>query len=183
MTLQELKTECENCKKCPLCETRTQVVFGEGVGNADVLIIGEGPGANEDLEGRPFVGRSGKLLDSMLADVGLGRDKNVYIANMVKCRPPENRDPKTSEKNECISYLLKQIEIINPRIVVCLGRVSASYFLGQDFKVTRQHGEFYEIDGRTFVATYHPAAILRNINQKPLMEADLLKIAQFVVAI
>ena len=176
MTLEDLKFQCMNCNKCPLCKTRDNIVFGEGVSDADVLIIGEGPGANEDREGRPFVGRSGKLLDEVMNEVGLSREKNVYIANMVKCRPPENRDPKPAEKEQCIDYLKAQIEIINPKIIVCLGRVSASYFLGKDFKVTKDHGKFYEIDGRKITATFHPAAILRNINQKPLFLEDFQKI-------
>ncbi len=177
MTLLELKKECEGCKKCPLYETRGNLVFGEGVSDADVLIIGEGPGANEDMQGRPFVGRSGKLLDEVMVSVGLSRETNVYIANMVKCRPPENRDPKPYEKEQCIDFLMKQIEIINPKIIVCLGRVSASYFLGKDFKVTKNHGEIYDVNGRKIMATFHPAAILRNINQKPLLEEDFRKIA------
>ena len=176
MDLEELKIECEDCKGCNLYKSRNNLVFGTGNPKADVFIIGEGPGENEDREGKPFVGRSGKLLDECLLKYGFSRDENIYIANMVKCRPPENRDPKTDEKEACIGFLKKQIEIVDPKIIVCLGRVSASYFLGKDFKVTKQHGEFYEIDGRTFTATFHPAAILRNINNKPQFEEDLEKI-------
>ncbi len=180
MKLEELRQECSECKGCRLYSTRNNLVFGEGVENADVFIIGEGPGENEDREGRPFIGRGGKLLDECLEKQGLSREKNIYIANMVKCRPPENRDPKTDEKEACIGYLLKQIEIVNPKIIVCLGRVSASYFLGKDFKVTKQHGEIFEIDGRKYTATFHPAAILRNINNKPLFEADIEKISNLI---
>lgn len=178
MTLNELKIECEKCERCELCRSRTRLVFGDGVENAKVMLIGEAPGKDEDEQGKPFVGRSGKLLTETLAQAGLSRTNNVYIANMVKCRPPENRDPKTDEKEACINYLLKQIELVNPKIVLCLGRVSASYFLGKDFKVTKQHGEIFEIDGRQFSATFHPAAILRNINNKPLFDADIEKIAK-----
>ena len=178
MNLDEIKRQCENCKGCELYRTRNNLVFGAGNQNADIFFIGEGPGENEDREGMPFVGRSGKLLDETLNKFGLSRDKNVYIANMVKCRPPENRDPKKDEVTACIGFLKEQIEAVNPKVVVCLGRVSASYFLGKDFKVTKQHGEFKEIDGRLFTATFHPAAILRNINNKPLFEEDIAKIKE-----
>ena len=176
MNLDEIKRQCENCKGCELYRTRNNLVFGAGNQNADIFFIGEGPGENEDREGMPFVGRSGKLLDETLNKFGLSKDKNIYIANMVKCRPPENRDPKKDEVTACIGFLKEQIEAVNPKVVVCLGRVAASYFLGKDFKVTKQHGEFKEIDGRLFTATFHPAAILRNINNKPLFEADIEKI-------
>ena len=178
MNLDEIKRQCENCKGCELYRTRNNLVFGAGNQNADIFFIGEGPGENEDREGMPFVGRSGKLLDETLNKYGLSRDKNIYIANMVKCRPPENRDPKKDEVTACIGFLKAQIEAVNPKVVVCLGRVSASYFLGKDFKVTKQHGEFKEIDGRLFTATFHPAAILRNINNKPLFEEDIAKIKE-----
>ncbi|MBR6479477.1 MAG: uracil-DNA glycosylase [Clostridia bacterium] len=178
MNLDEIRRQCENCKGCELYRTRNNLVFGAGNQNADIFFIGEGPGENEDREGMPFVGRSGKLLDETLNKFGLSRDKNVYIANMVKCRPPENRDPKKDEVTACIGFLKAQIEAVNPKVVVCLGRVSASYFLGKDFKVTKQHGEFKEIDGRLFTATFHPAAILRNINNKPLFEEDIAKIKE-----
>ena len=176
MSFSELEARCNACKGCDLYKTRNNLVFGVGVENADVFLIGEGPGENEDKMGEPFVGRSGKLLDEALNYVGLDRHENVFIANMVKCRPPENRDPRADEVEACIGFLLEQIELVNPKIVVCLGRVAASYFLGKDFKVTKQHGEFFDINGRTFTATYHPAAILRNINQKPLFLSDFEKI-------
>lgn len=178
MTMEELRVKCEECKGCSLYRTRNNLVFGYGNPHADIFFIGEGPGENEDREGLPFVGRSGRLLDETLNKYGLSREENIYIANMVKCRPPENRDPKKDEVTACIGYLLKQIELVDPKIVVCLGRVSASYFLGKDFKVTQQHGEFFEKDGRLFTATFHPAAILRNINNKPLLEEDIRKIKE-----
>ena len=148
MFLDELKRECEACRRCELCESRNNIVFGVGNENADIMLIGEAPGENEDMQGQPFVGRSGKLLDEMIGEYGLSRDKNIYIANMLKCRPPKNRDPKPSEQNLCIEWLDRQIEIIDPKIIVCVGRIAAQKLIGKDFKVTKQHGEFIEIGGR-----------------------------------
>lgn len=176
MTFEELRAECLECRKCPLCEGRTNVVFGEGNENADILLIGEAPGANEDIEGRPFIGRSGKLLDSMLEEAGLSREKNIYITNMAKCRPPENRDPKPAETEVCREWLTRQIELIKPKIIVCVGRISAQKIIDKSFKVTQQHGQFVEKDGILYTATYHPAAILRNINNKPYALEDWVKI-------
>ena len=144
MTLDELEIKCKNCTKCDLCEGRTNLVFGIGKKDADIMLIGEGPGENEDLQGQPFVGRSGQLLDKFLASVDLSRDKNVYIANMVKCRPPKNRDPKPEEQDMCINWLRKQFKIIKPKIVVCVGRISAQKLIDKNFKVTQQHGQFIE---------------------------------------
>lgn len=172
MSLNELKKECEACRRCELCESRNNIVFGVGNENADIMLIGEAPGENEDMQGQPFVGRSGKLLDEMIGEYGLSRDKNIYIANMLKCRPPKNRDPKPSEQNLCIEWLDRQIEIIDPKIIVCVGRIAAQRLIGKDFKVTKQHGEFVEINGRLYTGTYHPAAILRNINNKPIALND-----------
>lgn len=172
MSLNELKKECEACRRCELCESRNNIVFGIGNENADIMLIGEAPGENEDIQGQPFVGRSGKLLDEMIGEYGLSRDKNIYIANMLKCRPPKNRDPKPSEQNLCIEWLDRQIEIIDPKIIVCVGRIAAQRLIGKDFKVTKQHGEFVEINGRLYTGTYHPAAILRNINNKPIALND-----------
>ena len=136
--------------------------------------------ADEDEQGKSFVGRSGKLLTEMLEEVGLRRDTNIYIANMLKCRPPENRDPKKTEQDLCIEWLQKQIEIIDPKVILCVGRISAQRIIGKDFSVTKQHGELIERDGRIYMGTFHPAAILRNINNKPLMEADLKKLAEAI---
>ena len=172
MSLNELRSECLNCKNCKLCETRTNVVFGTGNPDSKILFIGEGPGENEDLQGLPFVGRGGMLLDKMLSVVDLSREKNIYIANMVKCRPPKNRDPEESEVAACRPWLEKQIEIIDPKIIVCLGRVSAIRFIDPNFKVTKEHGQFIEKDGRLVMGTFHPAAILRNPNQKPAAMED-----------
>lgn len=172
MSLNELKKQCEACRRCELCESRNNIVFGIGNENADIMLIGEAPGENEDIQGQPFVGRSGKLLDEMIDEYGLSRNKNIYIANMLKCRPPKNRDPKPSEQNLCIEWLDRQIEIIDPKIIVCVGRIAAQRLIGKEFKVTKQHGEFVEINGRLYTGTYHPAAILRNINNKPIALKD-----------
>ena len=174
MTLDELEIKCKNCTKCDLCEGRTNLVFGIGKKDADIMLLGEGPGENEDLQGQPFVGRSGQLLDKFLASVDLSRDKNVYIANMVKCRPPKNRDPKPEEQDMCINWLRKQFKIIKPKIVVCVGRISAQKLIDKNFKVTQQHGQFIDKNGTLFMGTYHPAAILRNPNNKEFAFADWL---------
>lgn len=178
MSLDELCAQCLNCKKCGLCETRTNVVFGTGNPDAKVLFIGEGPGENEDLQGKPFVGRGGMLLDKMLSVVDLSRDKNIYIANMVKCRPPKNRDPEETEVAACRPWLEEQIRIIDPKIIVCLGRVSAIRFIDPNFKVTKEHGQFIEKDGRLVMGTFHPAAILRNPNQKPAAMEDFFALQE-----
>ena len=169
---EELKQECLRCEACTLCQTRTQVVFGVGDPNAEVLFIGEAPGANEDLQGEPFVGRAGKLLDDMMAMVGLKRE-HVYITNSVKCRPPENRDPLNTEKDACRGYLRRQVKLMQPKIIVCLGRISAMELIKEDFKISKEHGQFFEKNGVLMMALYHPAALLRNPNLKPEAFEDL----------
>ncbi len=169
-----LQQQCQGCRRCGLCETRTNVVFGTGNPRAEVLFIGEGPGENEDLQGEPFVGRGGKLLDTMLEAVGLSRKHNIYIANMVKCRPPKNRDPLPEEQTACGEWLQRQMQLISPKIVVCLGRIAAFRMISPDFKVTSQHGQFFEKDGVLYMGMFHPAAILRNPNQKPAAFADFV---------
>ena len=171
---QELKDACMGCQNCPLGATRTNLVFGTGNENAEVLFVGEGPGENEDLQGEPFVGRGGKLLDKYLEAIDLSRDKNIYIANMVKCRPPHNRDPKPEEQEECIKWLREQFRLLRPKIIVCLGRISAQKLISPDFKVTKQHGEFFEKGGVLMMGTFHPAALLRNPNQKPAALEDFI---------
>ena len=173
---EKLEEDCRKCDKCDLCKTRTNLVFGIGNKNADVLFVGEGPGENEDLQGEPFVGRSGKLLDSMLKFIDLDRNENIYIANIVKCRPPKNRDPLPQEQDICIEWLREQVRLIKPKIIVCLGRVSAQRLISPDFKVTQQHGEFIEKNGILFMGTFHPAALLRNPNNKPLAFEDFIKL-------
>ena len=162
---EELKNKCLICEKCDLYKTRTNVVFGVGNENAEVMFIGEGPGENEDLQGEPFVGRAGKLLDKLLFAVDLDRHKNVYIANIVKCRPPKNRDPFDGEQIECMEWLRAQTRLIRPKIIVCLGRIAGMKILKPDLKITKEHGIFVEKNGIHIMATYHPAAILRNPNQ------------------
>ena len=176
MTLDELEIKCKSCTNCELCEGRTNLVFGIGKKDADIMLIGEGPGENEDLQGQPFVGRSGQLLDKFLESVDLSRHKNVYIANMVKCRPPKNRDPKPEEQEQCIKWLREQFKIIKPKIVICVGRISAQRLIDKDFRVTKQHGEFIDKNGTLFMGTYHPAAILRNPNNTESAFSDWLKV-------
>lgn len=178
MGLEELRAECLKCEKCGLCATRHNVVFGVGNPRTDVLFIGEGPGENEDLKGEPFVGRGGQLLDKMLSVVDLSRDKNIYIANMVKCRPPQNRDPEEEEVAACRQWLQKQIEFIDPKIIVCLGRVAAIRFIDPNFKVTKEHGQFFEKDGRLVMGTMHPAALLRNPHSKPAAMEDFFALQE-----
>ena len=176
MTLDQLEQACQGCTRCELCKGRTNLVFGVGKKDADIMLIGEGPGENEDLQGQPFVGRSGQLLDKFLASVDLDRNKNVYIANMVKCRPPQNRDPKPDEQELCLDWLSQQFKIIRPKIIICVGRIAAQKLISPDFKVTQQHGEFIEKNGVLMMGTYHPAAILRNPNNKELAFGDWLKV-------
>lgn len=173
-TFEQLKQECLGCQKCVLAQTRTNVVFGVGLENAEVVFVGEGPGENEDLQGMPFVGRGGALLDKYLEAVDLSRTKNIYITNMVKCRPPQNRDPSPEEQDTCIDWLRAQTAILKPRVIVCLGRIAACRIISPDFRVTRQHGIFTERNGVWLMGTFHPAALLRNPAQKPEAFADFL---------
>lgn len=177
MEWNELKEKCLSCKACGLAETRNNVVFGVGNEHSPIIFVGEGPGENEDLKGEPFVGRAGQLLDKMLAAVDLDRSK-IYIANMVKCRPPKNRDPKPEELECCIEYLREQVRLIKPKAIVCLGRVAACRLIDKDFKVTKQHGQWIEKGDILFMGTYHPAALLRNPNNKPFAFEDFLKIKE-----
>ena len=180
--MEKMREQCLECTRCHLCETPTNVVFGAGPEDAKIMFIGEGPGENEDLQGEPFVGRAGKLLDDMLELIDLDRSK-VYIANMVKCRPPKNRDPLPEEQNACAPWLSRQIELINPRVIVCLGRISAMRFIRPDFKITKEHGQWFEKDGRQVMAIYHPAALLRDPRKRPETFDDLKKIQQAVAGV
>ena len=179
---EELRRQCMNCRSCGLAETRTNVVFGVGTPEAEVLIIGEAPGANEDAQGEPFVGRAGKLLDDMLAMIGLDRSK-IYITNSVKCRPPQNRDPLNTEKEACRGYLKRQVELMRPKIIVCLGRISAAEIIKEDFKITQEHGRFFERGGIQMMALYHPAALLRDPRKKPETFEDLKRLQQKILEI
>lgn len=172
---EELRQKCLACRACGLAETRTQVVFGVGTPEAEVLFIGEAPGANEDEQGEPFVGRAGKLLDDMLAMIGLSRDK-IYITNSVKCRPPQNRDPLNTEKDACRGYLRAQVELMRPKIIVCLGRISAAEIIKEDFRISQEHGQFFERGGIQMMALYHPAALLRDPRKKPETFEDLKRL-------
>ena len=172
---EELREKCLNCQACGLRRTCTQVVFGVGDPNAEVLFIGEAPGANEDQQGEPFVGRAGKLLDDMLAMIGLDRSR-IYITNSVKCRPPENRDPLNTEKEACQGYLQRQRVLMRPKIIVCLGRISAMELIRPDFKISQEHGQFSEKDGCLMMALYHPAALLRDPRKKPETFEDLKRL-------
>ena len=170
---ETLEQACMTCQKCVLADGRHNVVFGVGVRNAEVMFIGEGPGEQEDLQGEPFVGRAGKLLDDMLELIDLDRKTNVYIANIVKCRPPQNRDPLNTEQDACIGYLRSQVALIRPKIIVCLGRIAAMRLIREDFKITKEHGQWFEKAGVHMTAIYHPAAILRDPGKRPETFEDL----------
>lgn len=175
-----LEQECLSCHECALCQTRKNVVFGVGNREAEILLVGEGPGANEDEQGIPFVGKAGQLLDDMLALIGLDRTK-VYIANIVKCRPPGNRDPINVEQDACIGYLRRQMELISPKIIICLGRVAAMRLIDEKFKITKEHGVWSDVEGRRVTAIYHPAALLRDPNRLPETFDDLKEIKKEIL--
>lgn len=183
MELQALQQECLACRRCGLCETRHSVVFGQGSAHAEVMLVGEGPGANEDEQGLPFVGKSGQLLDHYLEAIDLSRDKNVYIANIVKCRPPQNRDPLPEESAACMPWLRQQFQLIRPKIVVCLGRVAAQRMLDPTFSISRDHGKFFDKQGTLFMATYHPAALLRYPDNKPAVFGDFVALRQKITEV
>ena len=172
-----LEKTCASCTRCGLCETRHNVVFGVGERTADVMFIGEGPGEQEDLQGEPFVGPAGKLLDDMMAIIDLDRT-NTYIANIVKCRPPRNRDPLETEQDACIDYLRNQVALIQPKIIVCLGRIAAKRLIDSEYRITRQHGEWIQKGGVWMTAIYHPSALLRDVRKRPETFEDLLAIRE-----
>lgn len=171
----QLEQECKQCKNCELCRGRNSVVFGVGNTDADILFIGEGPGEQEDLRGEPFVGPAGRLLDDMLSIIDLDRSK-IYIANIVKCRPPHNRDPQNEEQQACFGYLQRQIALIQPKIIVCLGRIAARQILYSEYRITREHGSWINRDGIWYTAIYHPSALLRDLSKRPETFEDLLAI-------
>ncbi len=182
MTLQELKNTCSVCERCSLCKTRTNCVFGVGNENADLMFVGEAPGEQEDLSGIPFVGRAGQLLDKFLYAVDISRE-DVYIANILKCRPPKNRDPLPEEEDACIDYLRRQVEIIDPKVIVCLGRISAMRLIKPDFKITKEHGMWFKKGNYLMTAVYHPAALLRDPRKKEDMLEDMKKIKEKLLEI
>ena len=175
LSWQELEQACHCCTRCGLCEKRHNVVFGVGNRNTDILFVGEGPGEQEDLKGEPFVGAAGHLLDDMLSIIDLSRE-NCYIANIVKCRPPRNRDPLETEQDACIGYLRNQVALIRPKIIVCLGRVAAKRIIREDYRITREHGQWVEKNGVWMTAFYHPSALLRDVSKRPEAIDDLISL-------
>ena len=162
---EELEEECNKCKKCKLAANRTNVVIGTGNKKATVMFIGEGPGADEDAQGIPFVGRAGKLMNMALEGLGIKRE-DIYIANIVKCRPPGNRNPEEDEANCCIDFLKNQITLIEPKIIVLLGSVALKHILGKEYGITKSRGKWIEREGILYMPTFHPAALLRDDNKK-----------------
>jgi len=175
MNFEELELQCRSCTACALHESRTNCVFGTGNKNARLMFVGEAPGEKEDLSGIPFVGAAGKLLDTYLTAVGIDRE-DVYIANILKCRPPKNRDPLPAEQDACIGYLREQVRLIRPKIIVCLGRIAAMRLIRPDYKITAEHGQFVRKGDFTMTAVFHPAALLRDPRRKEDMFADMKRI-------
>ena len=174
---ESLKNACAACTRCALHETRTNVVFGKGSETAKILIVGEAPGEQEDLSGMPFVGRAGKLLDTLLDEAGIDK-ADIYIANILKCRPPENRDPAPAEIALCTDYLEEQIRLLNPRAIVCLGRIAAARLIKKDFRISKEHGAWFMRGETPITAIYHPAYVLRDPRKKGDVLADLALIRE-----
>ena len=177
MTWDELKKECEGCEKCPLSKTKTRTVFGTGNENATLMFVGEAPGGEEDLSGIPFVGRAGKLLDLYLEAVGIRRE-DVYIANILKCRPPQNRDPAPCEQDQCFAYLREQIRLVRPKLIVCLGRIAAMRLIREDYRITAEHGKWVKKGNFEMTAVYHPSLLLRDTSKREAMLVDMLSVAR-----
>lgn len=177
LSWEELEKECSKCHNCGLCAERHHVVFGVGNPQADFMLVGEGPGEQEDLQGVPFVGPAGKLLDDMLSIIDIDRSK-CYIANIVKCRPPHNRDPKPEEQDACVDYLKNQMALVAPKVVVCLGRIAAQRLIREDYRITKEHGTWQLIGNTWFTAIYHPSALLRDVSKRPETFDDLLSIRE-----
>ena len=175
--MEELKNSINGCNKCKLCKTRQNIVFGVGNENAKIMFIGEGPGGDEDREGEPFVGKAGRLMDKAFDIVGIKRE-DVYIANIVKCRPPLNRDPEKDEVTACIDYLRNQVMIIKPKIIVLLGRIALHNILGEEYKITESRGNWIEKKGIIYMPTWHPAALLRDETKKIDFIEDLKKVIE-----
>ncbi len=179
-TWEILEGACYSCRKCKLCETRHNVVIGKGNRNADIMFIGEGPGEQEDLQGVPFVGPAGQLLDKMLKAIDLTLE-DVYIANVVKCRPPFNRDPEEEEQEACLNYLRYQLVLVKPKIIVCLGRIAGTAIISPTFKITKQRGQWLERKGYWITSTFHPSALLRDETKKRPAWEDFKSIQQKLI--
>ena len=175
--LLQIYDKCQNCTACALHESRTNCVFGVGNPNADLMFVGEAPGEQEDLSGTPFVGRVGQLLDKFLFAVDIDRS-DVYIANILKCRPPKNRDPLPAEEDACIGFLREQVKVIRPKIIVCLGRIAAMRLIKPDYKITKEHGTWVQKGNFLMTAVYHPAALLRDPRKNEEMLRDMKAIKQ-----
>lgn len=174
-TLETLKNECGKCEKCALCKTRTNLVYGVGNERATLMFVGEAPGENEDKTGIPFVGAAGQLFDKYLISVGIRRE-DVYIANILKCRPPHNRDPLPEEEDACMPHLREQVKAIGPKIIVCLGRIAATRLISPDFRITRDHGKWFQRGDFGMCAVYHPSALLRDTSKRDEMMWDMMDI-------
>ena len=174
---EDLEKSIINCKKCGLCENRTNIVFGQGNKNADVMFIGEGPGADEDIQGIPFVGKAGKLMDCALEGLGIDRSQ-IYIANIVKCRPPSNRNPEAEEAETCLNYLRNQVVLVKPKIIVLLGSIALKNILGKELSITTSRGKWIEKKGIEYLPTWHPAALLRDENKKLEFWKDLKSVKE-----
>ena len=171
----QLEAEVKKCKKCRLCQNRNNVVFGTGNKNAKLMFIGEGPGADEDIQGEPFVGKAGKLMNMAFETIGLKREE-VYIANIVKCRPPSNRNPEDDEAQACLNYLRNQVILVKPQIIVLLGSVALKNILGKEYGITASRGKWFEKKGISYMQTWHPAALLRDENKKIDFIKDLKEV-------
>ena len=174
---EELEKSIINCKKCKLCQNRTNIVFGIGNKQADIMFIGEGPGADEDREGLPFVGKAGKLMNEAFKGVGINREE-VYIANIVKCRPPQNRVPEDDETNACLNYLRNQVILVKPKIIILLGSTALKNILGKEYKITASRGKWVEKKGIMYMPTWHPAALLRDETKKIDFWKDLKRVKE-----
>lgn len=175
----DLELKCNNCTKCDLYKSKKNTVFGKGSKNASVLFVGEAPGEQEDIHGIPFCGASGQLLDKYFSAIDMSEDE-YYVANILKCRPPYNRDPLPEEQEACIGYLREQLKLINPKLIVCLGRISAMKIIKPDFKITREHGKWFK-KGRFYItAVYHPSMLLRDSSKREETMVDFLEIEQML---
>lgn len=176
---EELENSIKDCQKCGLCQGRHNIVFGVGNKDAKIMFIGEGPGADEDAQGEPFVGRAGKLMNLAFQTVGIKRE-DVYIANIVKCRPPQNRDPQEDESEACMDYLRNQVKLVNPQVIVLLGRIALQNIMGKEYKITSSRGHWIEKNGIKYMPTWHPAALLRDESKKVDFINDLQSVLEGV---